>query len=336
MKTGMPVYDFIIKKQADFPHATGDLSSLLTAIQHAAKVISWQINQAGLGNIIGATGIDNVQGEAQQKLDLFANDKFKQSLAACGEVCGMASEEDDDYVAFEPVNGKTAKYVVLIDPLDGSSNIDVGVSVGTLFSIYHRVSPIGTPVTKADFLQPGRHQVAAGYIIYGSSTMLVYSTGQGVNGFTLDPSIGCFCLSYPDISIPDQGHTYSVNEGNYLKFPAGVKQYLKFCQSIDEKDNRPYTSRYIGSLVADFHRNMLKGGIFLYPSGTNAPNGKLRLLYEGNPLAFIVEQAGGKATNGYQRILDLSPVELHQRTPFYIGSTHMVDKLGQLLVAFSS
>jgi len=250
-------------------------------------------------------------------------------------VCGLASEEEDDFVAFDPVSGKKSKYVVLIDPLDGSSNIDVNVSVGTIFSIYRRVTPSDQPATLADFLQPGHRQVAAGYVIYGSSTMLVYSTGQGVNGFTLDPSIGCFCLSHPDIKIPEQGHCYSVNEGHYLKFPQGVKQYIKYCQAVDEQEQRPYTSRYIGSLVADFHRNLLKGGIYMYPSGTNAPKGKLRLLYECNPIAFLAEQAGGKASTGRDRILDLDPTELHQRTPFYVGSRFMVDKLEEFVAQYS-
>ena len=224
---------------------------------------------------------------------------------------------------------------MLIDPLDGSSNIDVNVSVGTIFSIYRRVTPSDQPATLADFLQPGHRQVAAGYVIYGSSTMLVYSTGQGVNGFTLDPSIGCFCLSHPDIKLPEQGHCYSVNEGHYLKFPQGVKQYIKYCQAVDEQEQRPYTSRYIGSLVADFHRNLLKGGIYMYPSGTNAPKGKLRLLYECNPIAFLAEQAGGKASTGRDRILDLDPTELHQRTPFYVGSRFMVDKLEAFVAQYS-
>jgi fructose-1,6-bisphosphatase I len=327
MKIGITLGEFIIKKQADFPHASGELSSLLASIRLAAKIVNREINQAGLSDILGAMGRENVQGEDQQKLDWFANEKFKDALAARGEVCGLASEEEDDFVAFDSVSGKKSKYVVLIDPLDGSSNIDVNVSVGTIFSIYRRVTPSDQPATLADFLQPGHRQVAAGYVIYGSSTMLVYSTGQGVNGFTLDPSIGCFCLSHSDIKIPEQGYCYSVNEGHYLKFPVGVKQYIKYCQAVDEQEKRPYTSRYIGSLVADFHRNLLKGGIYMYPSGTNAPKGKLRLLYECNPIAFLAEQAGGKASTGRSRILDLEPTELHQRTPFYVGSRYMVDKL---------
>jgi len=245
-------------------------------------------------------------------------------------VCGIASEENEDFIAIQPSkNSKNSKYVVLIDPLDGSSNIDVNVSVGTIFSIYHRVSEPGTPVTKEDFLQPGNKQVAAGYVIYGTSTMLVYTTGNGVNGFTLNPGIGTFYLSHPNMCIPEDGHIYSVNEGNYVKFPQGVKNYIKYCQA-DEED-RPYTSRYIGSLCSDFHRNMLKGGIYIYPSGTNNPNGKLRLLYECNPMAFIAEQAGGKASDGFQRIMDIEPTELHQRIPFFCGSKNMVEKAEEFL-----
>lgn len=335
MKIGTTLGEFIIKKQADFPHASGELSSLLASISLAAKIVNREINQAGLSDILGAMGRANVQGEEQQKLDWFANEKFKDALAVRGEVCGLASEEEDEFVAFDPINGKKSKYVVLIDPLDGSSNIDVNVSVGTIFSIYRRITPADQPVTLADFLQPGHRQVAAGYVIYGSSTMLVYTTGQGVNGFTLDPSIGYFCLSHPDIRIPDQGYCYSVNEGHYLKFPLGVKHYIKYCQAVDEQEKRPYTSRYIGSLVADFHRNLLKGGIYMYPSGTNSPKGKLRLLYECNPIAFIAEQAGGKASTGRSRILNLSPEELHQRTPFYVGSRFMVDKLEEYVAQYT-
>jgi len=331
MKGSTTLGEFIIRRQADFPHASGELSSLLSSIELAAKIVNREINQAGLSDILGTMGQANIQGEEQQKLDWFANEKFKAALAARGEVCGLASEEEDDFIAFEDVAGRQSKYVVLIDPLDGSSNIDVNVSVGTIFSIYRRLTPVGSPVTLADFLQPGQRQVAAGYVIYGSSTMLVYTTGQGVNGFTLDPSIGCFCLSHPKMQIPEQGYIYSIKEGNYLKFPAGVKQYLKYCQAIDEAQGRPYNSRYIGSLVADFHRNLLKGGIYLYPSGTNAAQGKLRLLYECNPMALLVEQAGGRASDGERRILELQPTALHQRTPFFVGSRLMVEKLEALL-----
>lgn len=319
--------EFVVQQQSDYPHATGELSSLLGSIRLAAKVVNREINRAGLStDIIGATEQENVQGETQQKLDVYANNKFKAALEARGEVCGLASEEEDDYVVFDDKNGQTSKYVVMIDPLDGSSNIDVNVSVGTIFSIYTRVSEPGTPVTLDDFMQPGNKQVAAGYVVYGSSTMLVYTTGYGVNGFTYDPSVGVFALSHPNMTFPGKGRIYSINEGNYLKFPQGVKKYLKYCQEIVPEQDRPYTSRYIGSLVSDFHRNLLKGGIYIYPSYANAPNGKLRLLYECNPLAFLAEQAGGKASDGYQRIMDIVPTELHQRVPYFVGSKGLVEE----------
>jgi fructose-1,6-bisphosphatase I len=323
--------EFIIEKQNDFPHASGELSTLLASIRLAAKIVNREINKAGLVDITGAAGQENIQGEAQQKLDVYANEKFKAALEARDQVCGVASEEEDEMVIFNKDLNKNAKYVVLMDPLDGSSNIDVNVSVGTIFSIYHRVSPIGTTPTMEDFLQPGHKQVAAGYVIYGSSTMLVYTTGNGVNGFTYDPSIGSFCLSHENMMIPQDGRIYSINEGNYIRFPVGVKKYIKFCQENVPEDNRPYTSRYIGSLVADFHRNLLKGGIYLYPSTLSYPQGKLRLLYECNPMAFLMEQAGGIASDGANRILDLEPKELHQRVPFFVGSKNMVQKVQEFL-----
>ena len=323
--------EFIVAKQHDFPHASGELSSLIGSIKLAAKIVNREINKAGLVDITGASGEENIQGEQQQKLDLYANDKFKAALENRDQVCGVASEEEDEAVAFNKELNQNAKYVVLMDPLDGSSNIDVNVSVGTIFSIYRRISPIGTPAIEDDFLQPGNKQVAAGYIIYGSSTMLVYTTGNGVHGFTYDPSLGVFCLSHENMQIPQDGNIYSINEGNYIRFPEGIKQYLKYCQEIKPEDNRPYTSRYIGSLVADFHRNLLKGGIYLYPSTQAYPNGKLRLLYECNPMAMLIEQAGGKATDGEQRILDINPTELHQRVPFFVGSSNMVDKVQNFL-----
>ena len=242
--------------------------------------------------------MSNVQGEVQMKLDLYANEKLKAALKARGEVAGIASEEEDEIVIFDGERAENAKYVVLMDPLDGSSNIDVNVSVGTIFSIYRRITPVGTPVTEEDFLQPGSAQVAAGYVVYGSSTMLVYTTGYGVHAFTYDPSLGVFCLSHEKVRFPASGNMYSINEGNYIKFPLGVKKYIKYCQEQDEATQRPYTSRYIGSLVADFHRNLLKGGIYIYPSTASHPQGKLRLLYECNPMAFLAEQAGGKASDG--------------------------------------
>ncbi|EOB6241648.1 class 1 fructose-bisphosphatase [Vibrio vulnificus] len=326
--------EFIVEKQADFPHANGDLSSLLSSIRLAAKIVNREINKAGLVDITGAAGVENIQGEVQQKLDVYANEKFKSALEARDQVCGVASEEEDEAVAFNKELNKNAKYVVLMDPLDGSSNIDVNVSVGTIFSIYRRVSPIGTPPTQEDFLQPGHKQVAAGYIIYGSSTMLVYTTGNGVNGFTYDPSLGTFCLSHENMMIPKDGKIYSINEGNYIRFPMGVKKYIKHCQENVPEDGRPYTSRYIGSLVADFHRNLLKGGIYLYPSTQSHPQGKLRLLYECNPMAFLIEQAGGLASDGVNRILDLKPTELHQRVPFFVGSTNMVKKVEEFLEVY--
>ncbi|EEX38213.1 class 1 fructose-bisphosphatase [Vibrio metschnikovii] len=326
--------EFIVEKQHDFPHASGELSSLLASIRLAAKIVNREINKAGLADITGASGNDNIQGEEQQKLDVYANDKFKAALEARDQVCGVASEEEDEAVAFNKELNQNAKYVVLMDPLDGSSNIDVNVSVGTIFSIYRRISPVGGPPTAEDFLQPGHKQVAAGYVIYGSSTMLVYTTGNGVNGFTYDPSIGSFCLSHENMRIPEQGKIYSINEGNYIRFPTGVKKYIKYCQESVPEDNRPYTSRYIGSLVADFHRNLLKGGIYLYPSTQSHPNGKLRLLYECNPMALLIEQAGGLATDGRQRILDIKPTELHQRVPFFVGSKQMVEKVSQFLETY--
>jgi len=326
MKLPLSLGEFIIEHQKDFPFASGELSQLLSSLRIAAKVVNREINKAGLVDITGSANNQNVQGEAQQKLDVFANDVFIRALRARGEVCGVGSEEEEDFISFNDPIHNTSKYVVLIDPLDGSSNIDVNVSVGTIFSIYRRVSESGTPVQLSDFLQTGKEQVAAGYIVYGSSTMLVYTTGRGVNGFTFDPGIGSFYLSHPNLTIPKTGTIYSINEGNYVHFPEGVKKYLKFCQELHPATNRPYSSRYIGSLVSDFHRNMLKGGVYIYPKGTTAPNGKLRLLYECNPLAFIAEQAGGKASDGFNRILDIVPTHLHQRVPYFIGSVEMVEE----------
>ncbi len=334
MKINRSLGEFIVEKQADFPHAKGELSALLSAIKLASKIVNREINKAGLVDITGASGIENIQGEQQQKLDMFANEIFKNALIARGEVCGIASEEEDNYVFFDNQNSRNGNYVVLMDPLDGSSNIDVNVSVGTIFSIYRRVSPVDGPVNIDDFLQIGRKQVAAGYVIYGSSTMLVFTTGNGVHGFTYDPSIGMFCLSHESLSIPKNGKIYSINEGNYIKFPLGVKKYLKYCQVEDKPTNRPYTSRYIGSLVADFHRNLLKGGIYIYPPTAQTPSGKLRLLYECNPIAFLAEQAGALATDGYNPILDLEPTELHQRVPFFTGSPEMMETVHQFMTEF--
>lgn len=323
--------EFIIEKQQDFPGASGELTKLLSSIRLAAKVINREVNKAGLVNeILGEAGSENIQGEAQQKLDVYADHQLINSLKARGEVCAIASEENDDFVIFDNDLSRNGKYVVLFDPLDGSSNIDVNVSIGTIFSIYKRLDD-NKSVTVNDFLQPGNKQVAAGYVIYGSSTMLVYTTGNGVNGFTLDPSIGTFCLSHPDIKIPADGKIYSMNEGNINQSSEGVKKYINWCQQDDKATDRPYSGRYIGSLVADFHRNLLKGGIYIYPGTTKSPEGKLRLLYEANPLAFICEQAGGNATDGKNRIMDIQPEKLHQRVPLFLGSKNMVGKVNEFL-----
>ena len=318
--------EFIINKQSEFKYSSGELTRLINSIRLAGKIVNHEVNKAGLVDILGTAGEENIQGEDQQKLDVYANEVFIKNLVNREIVCGIASEEEDDFIAIQGNNKKNEnKYVVLMDPLDGSSNIDVNVSVGTIFSIYRRITPVGTPVTIEDFLQPGKNQVAAGYIVYGTSTMIVYSTGHGVNGFTLNPAIGTYYLSHPNMQFPDKGFIYSVNEGNYVHFPKGVKEYIKYCQ--EEEEDRPYTSRYIGSLVSDFHRNMIKGGIYFYPSTSKNPNGKLRLLYECNPMAFLAERAGGKASDGFNRILDIKPTELHQRVPFFCGNKDMVETL---------
>jgi fructose-1,6-bisphosphatase I len=325
--------EFIIENQSAFRYTSGELSRLLNSLRLAAKVVNHEVNKAGLVDILGAAGDVNIQGENQQKLDVYANEVFIKTLTKRNIVCGIASEEEDDFISINSQDeNHQNKYVVLIDPLDGSSNIDVNVSVGTIFSIYRRVTPVGTPVTIEDFLQKGSEQVAAGYIVYGTSTMLVYTTGHGVNGFTLNPAIGSFYLSHPNMAFPETGTIYSVNEGNYLDFPSGIKKYIKYCQ--EEAEDRPYTSRYIGSLVSDFHRNMIKGGIYMYPKGSRNPDGKLRLLYECNPMAFLAEQAGGKSSDGYIRTLDVEPTSLHQRVPFICGSKKMVEKAEEFMREF--
>lgn len=336
MEKSITLNEFIIHQQAEFPEATGNFSCLLHHIGIAAKKVNREVNKAGLVDILGRSGCENVQGEEQQKLDVYANEAFMEELQASGECCGIASEENEDVTTFHEGLCRNAKYIVCMDPLDGSSNIDVNVSVGTIFSIYRRKSPIGEAAVLDDFLQKGSEMVAAGYIIYGSSTMLVYTVGRGVNGFTLDPSLGEFCLSHPNIKTPASGKIYSINEGNYEKFPVGIKKYIKYCQEKDAKTNRPYTSRYIGSLVADFHRNMLKGGVFMYPSTDSHPNGKLRLLYECNPIAFIAEQAGGLAFSEEGRILDLQLEAIHQRVTFYAGAHDMVMKVKEFLNFFNN
>ncbi len=329
--------EFIISKQNDFKKTSGELTRLMSSIRLAAKVVNHEIRKAALVDITGAAGEVNVQGEAQQKLDVLANDLFKQTLINREIVCGIASEEEDDFVVVSGTdNSHKNKYVLLMDPLDGSSNIDVNVSVGTIFSIYKRISPIGTPVTKEDFLQKGRKQVAAGYVAYGTSTILVFTTGSGVNGFTLNQAIGTFYLSHPNIQIPKTATIYSVSEGYFTHFQEGMKRFLVHCKELVPEDKRPYTARYVGSLVSDFHRNMIKGGVYIYPATAITPNGKLRLLYECNPMAFICEQAGGKASDGFTNILDIEPTELHQRVPFYCGSTELVEKAESFMHKYSA
>jgi fructose-1,6-bisphosphatase I len=319
--------EFTIQQLRAFPQATGELSSLLRDIGLAAKRVNVEVNKAGLVDILGDVGEINIQGEEVKKLDVFANNQFTGVLRHGISCAGIASEEIDDYIGFDDEVSRNSKYVCLYDPLDGSGNIDANVSIGTIFSVYRRLTPNGSIVSREDFLQPGISQVAAGYIVYGSSTMLVYATRRGVNGFTLDPSIGEFCLSHYNIRCPENGKIYSVNHGNFFRFDTGVKNYIDKCQKKTKRDGGPYTQRYIGSMVADVHRNLLKGGIFMYPGTTGKPKGKLRLLYECNPFAFITEVAGGKATDGRQRILDIKPTELHQRTPFFIGSKNMMEEL---------
>lgn len=322
--------EFIQNRQEDFPFATGELSQLLTDIGVASKIINREVNKAGLVEILGAAGNQNVQGEEQQKLDVFADNQFVDAFRNGGEVCAIASEENDDFLPFENEESRDAKYVATFDPLDGSSNIDVNVSIGTIFSIYRRVSTEGAGKLE-DFLQKGTEQVAAGYVIYGSSTMLVYTTGKGVNGFTLDPSIGEFCLSHPDIKTPEDGRLYSFNEGNYNTFSGGLQKYCDWVKEEDPSTGRPYSCRYIASMVADIHRNLIKGGVFCYPATAGSPEGKLRLLYECNPMAFIVEQAGGIATTGYERIMEIQPTKLHQRVPALMGSKNMVGKVLEMI-----
>jgi fructose-1,6-bisphosphatase I len=319
--------EFTIQQLRDFPSATGELSRLLRDIGLAAKRVNVEVNKAGLVDILGDAGATNVQGEEVKKLDVYANNQFVGVLRHGISCAGIGSEEIDDVVIFDDEISNASKYVCLFDPLDGSANIDVNVSIGTIFSIYRRVSAIGTPATKEDFLQPGINQIAAGYVIYGSSTMMVYATRRGVNGFTLDPSIGEFTLSHPNIKCPESGRIYSVNHGNFFQYTEGVRKYINECQRKEKSTGGPYTQRYIGSMVADIHRNLIKGGIFMYPAIADKPKGKLRLMYECNPCAFIIEVAGGKATNGKQRMLEVQPNDLHQRTPFFAGSKNMMEEL---------
>lgn len=317
---------FIIEQEQEIPIAAGAFSRLIRDISVAAKIVNREINKAGLVDIIGEAGATNIQGEAQQKLDVMADNELIRALRRGGECCLVGSEEQDDVIVFDTPAGLRGDYIVLFDPLDGSSNISVNVSVGTIFSIYRTPEGVDKPCIES-VLRPGVEQVAAGYVIYGSSTMFVYTTGNGVNGFTLDPSVGEFLLSHPDIKTPKQGTIYSINEGYYNAFEPGLRQYIKWIQTEDEATKRPYTSRYIGSFISDFHRNLLKGGIFMYPATQKNPNGKLRLMYEVNPTAFIAEQAGGLAIDGKNRVLETVPESLHQRSPLFIGSADMVERV---------
>jgi len=331
MSSIVTLSEFIMESQADFPYASGDLSRLLADIGIAAKIVNHKVNKAGLQDILGAMESTNVQGETQMKLDVFADNALLNAVRWGGQVCGAASEENEKYFTFESEICKKSKYVILFDPLDGSSNIDVNVSIGTIFSVFRRKSSVGDLANVNDFLQKGSEQVAAGYVIYGSSTMLVYTTGHGVNGFTLEPSIGEFCLSHENMRTPEDGSIYSINEGNLLSCSASVQAYVNWCKQSDNETQRPYSGRYIGSLVSDFHRNLIKGGIYMYPSTVKNKDGKLRLQYESNPLAFIVEQAGGKASDGVGRIMDIQPTSLHQRAPLFIGSKNMVELVERMI-----
>ena len=306
------------------PQATGELSNLLRDIALAAKRVNVEVNKAGLEDIMGDTGKMNIHGEGVQQLDEFANSEFMAVLRRGISCAGIASEELDEFACFDEELCNQSKYVVVLDPLDGSSNIDVNISIGTIFGVYRRKTARGFPCNREDFLQKGENLIAAGYIIYGSSTMLVYATRRGVNGFTLDPSIGEFTISHPDIKCPKNGTFYSVNQGNYYEYSDKVKKYIDGCQKKSENGCPVRSLRYTGTMVADMHRNLLKGGIYLYPSTQDHSNGKLRLIYECNPFAFILEMAGGKATDGNRNILQLIPASLHQRTPFYAGSSEMM------------
>lgn len=324
---------FIIDQQALHANADGSLSRIFRAIELAAKIVNRDVRKAGLIDILGEDGSINPHGEDQQKLDVIANNVFISALSRTKEVSMIISEENEGIIYVEDCEHE--KYIVAIDPLDGSSNIDVNVSIGSIFSIYRRSNPENKPGVE-DCLQTGNNQVAAGYVFYGSSTMLVYTTGQGVNGFTLDDALQEFCLSHPQIKTPADGSIFSVNEGNYQDFPTGIQAYIDYCKDSEPGTKRPYKARYIGSMIADFHRNLLKGGMFLYPSTNQSPNGKLRLMYECNPMAFIAEQAGGLASTGSDRVMDLMPSELHQRCPLYIGSKNMVQKAVDMLHQYES
>ncbi|PAU93960.1 class 1 fructose-bisphosphatase [Aliifodinibius salipaludis] len=320
--------EYIIQAQNKFPGATGELSQLLRDIGLAAKIISREVNKAGITNILGEEGSTNIHGETVKKLDMFADKQLISALNRSEITCMVISEENDGIVELDNDGGK---YIVYLDPLDGSSNIDVNVSIGSIFSIYMRKNPDTNKLSEEDALQSGVQQVAAGYVLYGSSTLMAYTTGLGVSVFTLDPSIGEFILSDDDVKIPDYGTIYSVNEGSYHSWEEGLKQYIKYCQVEDSETSRPYKARYIGSMVADVHRTLITGGIFIYPNSSQYPNGKLRLMYECNPLSFVIEQAGGMAIDCNGRILEIEPESLHQRTPIFIGSKENVLKVKEFL-----
>ena len=316
---------FIIEQEDRFPHSTGAFSRLLRDISLAAKIVNRDMRKAGLIDIYGSTGETNVQGEVQQKMDALAHREFVTALRRGGECCLIGSEEHAEAIPLDTSAEGDGKYIVLLDPLDGSSNIDVCVSVGTIFSVYRLPDAYDKDEPEVEAaLQPGTEQIAAGYVVYGSSTMLVYTTGNGVNGFTLDPSIGEFLLSHPNLTTPKRGRIFSINAGYYHSFDEGLREYLDWLQVHDPDTNRPAKTRYIGSFVSDFHRNLLKGGIYMYPATKSSPEGKLRLMYEANPMGFIAEQAGGLASDGHHRILEKTPKKLHQRTPLFIGSEEMV------------
>jgi len=314
---------FIADEEDKHPEATGDLSKIFRDLKFAAKVVNQSVRKAGLADILGEHGTVNVQGEDVKKLDVIANEEFVYSLSTSGDCCAIISEEDQEVIQVNP----DGKYIVAMDPLDGSSNIDVNVSIGTIFSIFRRSGEAGKEVSLEECLQKGDDQIAGGYVIYGSSTMIVYTTGQGVNGFTLDEGIGDFCLSHPDMRIPSKGKFFSLNEGNLSQFPSGITAFTEYCKEVDSASNRPYSARYIGSMVADIHRNLLKGGVFIYAGTPKEPEGKLRLMYECNPISFIVEQAGGKSSNGSERIMEIIPNDIHQRMPIIVGSSEMVDEV---------
>ena len=332
-KKFVTLYRHIIEQERKHPGATGELSDLLADIALACKLISLEVNRAGLIDILGFAGKENVHGEEVKKLDVFAHETLVGAMEASGHLCAIASEESENFIPVDETymgSRPMSHYICHFDPLDGSSNIDANISIGTIFSIYHRVSGTG-PGTLEDCLQKGTEQVAAGYVIYGSSTILVYTTGEGVHGFTLDPTVGEFLLYYENIKIPKRSKTYSINEGNFRKWDPKLMVYIKDLKTVNEAIGRPYSSRYVGSLVADFHRNLLYGGIFIYPADTKNKNGKLRLQYEANPLAFIIEQAGGRASDGKTRIVEIEPKSLHQRTPLFIGSEDDVKEAEEYL-----